>query len=237
MKNLFFIGCSLTYGDDLSSRETHSWPALIAKDTNSTFENYAISGGTNERNLYHTIKNTDQFDHYYIAWTFMSRFTRYRKDNNFEINFNQQLINKLYGDDLSYSAYGKIHYQYWFNELFAFKIWLQQILMLQSYLKDRNLSYTMINTAHNNIDKWSSPWESFIVNTKNLLCFDIMNDEQLFEEHQEIQKYIKEIDKKHFLGWNTWSIEKLLPQYPVGPTNHLLEEGHRAVADYILKHD
>lgn len=238
MSHLFFIGCSYTFGADLSSPATQSWPALVSKSKNSTFENHAMDGGTNDRTIYHTIKNSDRFDHYYIAWTFLNRFTRYRKDNNFEINFNHMLKNDLYGKNLEYNIYGKIHYQYWFNELFAFKIWLQQIILLQSFFRDRKLSYTMINSANNNIDKWTCPWDSFNDTVKSLLCFDRMNDEQLFLEHKEIQKLVDDIDKKHFLGWKQWSIEdSIVKKFPVGPTSHPLTDGHRAIADYILTHD
>jgi hypothetical protein len=238
MTNLFFIGCSFTAGDDLDHPESQAWPALVSKSKNLTFENHAISGGTNERSVYHTIKNSDRFDHYYIAWTFITRFTRYRKDNNFEINFNHQLCNGLYEKNLEFSAYGKIHYQYWYNELFAFKTWLQQIILLQCFFKEKNLSYTMINSADNNLARWSSCWELFNDNVKSLLCFDQMNNEQLFSEHKEIQKLIDNIDKKNFIGWGEWSIQKNIAwHFPRGKTNHPLTEGHQAIADYILTYD
>jgi hypothetical protein len=64
-----------------------------------------------------------------------------------------------------------------------------------------------------------------------------MNDDQLHAEYHEIQQLIKQIDSKHCLGWNTWWITNLDKQYPVGPSGHLLEQGHQAVADYILTND
>ena len=64
-----------------------------------------------------------------------------------------------------------------------------------------------------------------------------MNDDQLYAEHVEIQQLIKQIDQQHFLGWNTWWISDLINQYPVGETGHLLEQGHQAIADYILTND
>lgn len=238
MKHLFFIGCSLTAGDDLDFPSVQAWPALVSKHRGATFENHAMSGGTNERNMYHTIKNSGRFDHYYIAWTYINRFTRYRKDNNFEINWNRQLKNDLYGKNLEYSAYGKIHYLYWYNELFAFKIWLQQIILLQCFFRENHLSYTMVNSADNYLGLWSSPWESFNDNVHSLLCFDRMNDEQLFAEHQEIQKLIIDIDKEHFPGWGEWSIElDVTNKFSVGPTNHPLTDGHQAIANHILAHD
>ena len=90
--SLFFIGCSHTYGDDLVNPGNEAWPALVAEKRKQTFLNAAVSGGTNDRIMYHTIKNIDKFDEFYIAWTFTSRFTRYREDNNYEINFNIEIF-------------------------------------------------------------------------------------------------------------------------------------------------
>ena len=95
----------------------------------------------------------------------------------------------------------------------------------------------MINSCPNNINRWTSDRNSFNDSVKSLLCFDRMNDNQLLTEHYEIQNLLKEINFEHFLGWNNWSITDLHTQYPTGITNHLLEEGHQAVADYILTHD
>jgi hypothetical protein len=235
--SLFFIGCSHTYGDDLANPNTQAWPALIADAKNKSFVNFAVSGGTNDRNVYHTIKNSDLHDHYYIAWTYVNRFTRYRNENNFEINFNPHLTNSLYGNEFSFVDYGKLHYAYWYNELYAFKNWLQQIILVQLYLKSKNKSYTMINSCPNNINRWTSDCDSFNNNVKLLLCFDFMDDNQLMDEHKEIKNLLGEIKFTNYLGWGEWCITDLSSIYPTGPTDHLLEQGHQAVADYILTHD
>jgi len=235
--SLFFIGCSHTHGNDLADPTTQAWPALIANAKNKNFVNFAVGGGTNDRNVYHTIKNSSQFDHYYIAWTYIERFTRYRNENNFEINFNIHLANSLYGNDSTFVDYGKLHYTYWYNELYAFKNWLQQIILVQRYLESKNKSYTMINSCPNNINRWTSGWDLFNNNVKSLLCFDRMDDDQLLDEHKEIKNLLDEINFTNYLEWGKWSITDLLTKYPTGPTNHLLEQGHQAVADYILTHD
>lgn len=235
--SLFFIGCSHTYGDDLADPHTSAWPSLIAKAKNKEFLNFAVSGGTNERIMYQTIKYVDKFDEFYIAWTWTNRFTRYREDNNYEINFNHLLSNKTYGEDPSYYEYGKIHYTFWHNKLYAFKLWLQQIILLQTFLESKSKKYLMLNSANNQIDRWSSGWQNFNNNVKSLLCFDSMNDDQLYAEHVEIQTLLSQIDFSKFYKWGEWDIDALTKIYPVGPTKHLLSEGHKAVANSILTHD
>jgi hypothetical protein len=95
----------------------------------------------------------------------------------------------------------------------------------------------MINATHNNIDKWTAAWQDFNSSVQSLLCFDLMDDDQLYAEHCEIQQLVEQIDLEHFLGWNTWWITDLNKTYSVGSTGHLLDQGHQAVADYILKYD
>jgi len=230
---LYFVGCSHTYGDDLVDK-SQAWPALVAKHHNADFLNDAVSGGTNDRILYQTIKNAAEFDLCYIAWTYTARFTRYRADNNYEVNFNPQLKNTIYGDSSEFKNYGKLHYQIWHNELYSFKIWLQNVILLQRYLDSINKSYIMVNSTNNLIDRWSVDWPLFNSSVKSLLCFDAMDDEQLFKEHIEIQSLMAQINKKNYLGWNEWWLTKSCKIYPTGPTGHALIEGHRYIADYII---
>ena len=234
---LYFNGCSHTWGDDLMSPHEHAWPSLIAKKLNCKFINDSVSGGTNDRIMYRTIKNIHDFDKFYIAWTYTTRFTRYRSDNNYDINFNPQLVNKVYGNCQEFKDYGQLHYAFWHNELYAFKIWLQNIILLQKFFQSENKLYVMVNATNNSIDKWSVGWQDFNSSVKSLLSFDLMDDGQLYAEHCEIQQLIKQINLEHFLGWNTWWITDLNKKYPIGPTAHLLDQGHQAVADYILTND
>ena len=234
---LYFNGCSHTWGDDLAAPLQQAWPSVISKKLDCDFLNDSISGGTNDRIMYRTMKHIDQFDKFYIAWTSTSRFTRYRSDNNYDVNFNPQMIHKLYSENTEFKHYAELHYKFWHNELYAFKLWLQNIILLQRFFESSNKPYVMINSTNNLIDRWTVPWQNFNNSVQSLLCFDRMSDQQLSDEYFEIQNLIDKIDFSKFIGWNTWHITQLSDHYPVGPTEHLLEQGHEQVAEYILKHD
>lgn len=233
---LYFNGCSHTWGDDLADPSTTAWPAVLSKTLGVEFMNDSASGGTNDRIMYRTIKNINQFDKFYIAWTYTTRFTRYRSDNNHDVNFNPPLVHSLYGKDPDFINYGKIHYRTWHNELYAIKLWLQNIVMLQRFFETEEKPYIMVNTANNHLDRWSSGIDDFNDSIKSLVCFDQMSDDLLLQEHQEIQQLLSLIDTTYFVGWNTWCLTNELKKYPVGPTGHLLEQGHSATAEYILNH-
>jgi hypothetical protein len=185
---LYFNGCSHTWGDDLIDLNK-AWPSVIARKLGCEFVNDAVSGGTNDRIVYLTIKNAQNFDKIYIAWTYTSRFTRYRSDNNHEVNFNPQLTHTMYNKKPEYKEYGKWHYQIWHNELYSIKFWLQNIILLQRYLESINKSYVMVNATNNYLERWATNRISFNSSVKSLLCFDVMDDTQL---SKNMQKY------KHF---------------------------------------
>jgi hypothetical protein len=232
---LYFNGCSHTRGDDLASPATQAWPAVLSKTLGHSFLNDAVSGNANDHIMYRTIKNAYEFDKIYIAWTYTERFTRYRPDNNFVVNFVPRLKNAHYGKDPDFINYGKLHYAVWHNQLYSFKLWLQNIIMMQRYLESIKKPYVMVNSSHNQIDRWTSSWENFNSSVQSLLCFDLMNDDQLYQEHEEIQKLLSQINFDHYIGWNTWWLVK--NAFPLGATGHYLSQGHEHIAKYILEHD
>lgn len=231
---IYAIGCSFTYGDELLDPAATAWPAVLSKKLNASVVNDAVCGGTNSRTVYRTIKNLqNEFDLYIVAWTSNTRFTFYKSDNNFEINFNPQLSNSLYEKESFYQDWGQILYSTWYNELYSFKLWLQQIIQLQAVIKKPCL---MINTTNNNMNKWLVARDQFIDSVKSLVNFDLMTDEQLFDEYNEIQYYLSLIDTSMFYNWKEFNIVQLCSRFPCGPGNHILEEGHATLADLIYRH-
>jgi len=237
MKKFYFVGCSMTYGDDLTTPAETAWPALVAKHYDVNFSNDAVSGGANDRIVYRTIKNSDLYDKFYIAWSRTHRFTRYDPKNNFEVSFNTRLNNSIYRNKYEFLEYGKLHYAYWVNELYQFKHWLQQIIFLQNYLSKKNKQYVMISALDNKEKSFDVDWKNFNDSVKNLLCIDLMDDQQLLDEHNEIQQYMNEIDLSKFLNWKSATLADMTKSFPSGPTNHPLEEGHVAMAKFLIDND
>lgn len=232
---IYANGCSFTYGEELVNPSAFAWPVLVASKMNAEINNDAVSGGTNYRTLYRTIKSScNNYDLYLIAWTDYSRFTVYKSDNNFEVNFNIQLKNNLYKNLSEFNTWGAMYYKYWYNELYAFKLWLQQIIQLQSILKNKN--YLMVNTFPNNLTAWLVEKSKFIESVKSLIKFDLMNDEQIFAEYNEINYYIQTIDLSKFYKWGDFYIGQLSKDFPIGPQGHILEQGHEKMADLIYNH-
>ena len=228
---LWETGCSHTYGDDLEDKEK-AWPYLLSDKLNLSCVNNAISGGSNDRIVYETLKsNTSSL--VVIAWTYIERFTQYNTAN-YQINFNPQLKHEMMSNDYTFEQYGKLHYAHWYNDLYAFKLWLQQIILVQSYLIRLNQPYIMINANNNRYNRYSVPHSEFNNSIRDLVCFDLMTDVQLTNEYNEIQKYISMIDLTYFYDI-TFSITDLDSKFATGKTNHLLEDGHAEIARRIYE--
>lgn len=243
---LYFNGCSFTFGDGLERPELYAWPTLVAKE--QEFFNDAVCGGTNDRIVYQTIKHINQFDKFYIAWTSYSRFTMYNPVDNFEVNFNSHLCldaSQHYSDDLKtnffkYEDFGKMYYTYWYNELFSFKKWLQQILLLQSFFEVKKKKYIMFNMLNSNMSKWLTTSDNFNNSIRHLVCFDKMSDEQLLTEHNEIQELASQINTKSFIKWGEcfFKIIDEKEEYKISKNNkHPSIKGHAKIAEIILSNE
>lgn len=242
---LYFNGCSFTHGDELANPQQNSWPSLVSSNLKSNFLNDAVSGGTNCRIIYKTIQSINQYDYFVIAWTFYTRFTEYNPVDNFEINFNPKLAldpSLHYSNDLkeNYSKfvdYGTLYYKHWFNELFEFKKWLQQIVLLQSFFKSNNKPYLMFNAVDNNLSLFLQSREKFINATKHLLeFFDCLDDNQILDECTQIQELNSMIDQSTFIGWNKFNMNTLTNGCKRGHGGHFLEDGHILVANKVLEY-
>jgi hypothetical protein len=241
---LYFNGCSFTHGDELTNPGKDSWPGVVSSELQCAFLNDAVPGGTNDRTVYKTLLNANNYDYFFVAWTHYARFTEYNPIDNFEINFSPQLLldpSLHYSNDLiknysKYKNYGELYYKHWYNELYEFKKWLQQIILLQSFFKAHNKKYLMLNTSNNHLPNWLQPRDKFIASTKHLLAFfNYLNDDQLLEEHTHIQTLNSMIDQSTFIEWNSWAITDLTSIYKCGPGGHILEDGHRAVANKVIE--
>jgi hypothetical protein len=231
---IFVCGDSFTYGEELDNREISAWPYLLAGSLSAELVDTSQKASSNQRIVYQTTKNFfKDFDLYLIAWSEYARFTFYKSDNNYEMAFTPQLADEVYYNHAYYRDWGNTLYKHWFNELFGFKLWLQQIIQVQSLLDGKN--YLMINTFPNNLDCWLSDKYVFIEKVKHLINFDCMNDEQIMEEYDEIQSYMSQIDTSKFYGWGDFYITKLCQSFKIGNGGHILEDGHKHLSELILE--
>lgn len=231
---IYAIGDSWVYGYGLDNPSVESWPAILSKKLNAELCNDSCLSGSNAHFLYRAIKHLENdIDLYIIGWTHTSKFTFYKSDNNHDIHFNFKLQQDQYGDQDYYKSWGKTLYRTWHNRLYAFKLWLQQIIQLQTMFSRFGKKYLMINVHENNLKQWLTPWPEFIDSTKKLINFNLLDDKQILDEYNEIQFYVSQIDKKYFYRWNSFYLQQLEKELLLDKNGHPSSKGHEYIANML----
>ena len=236
INKIFAVGDSYMISPELKNAED-CWVSLLGRKLNAEIVNDSISSASNYRNVFQIVKSLkEDYDYYIILWNPYSRYTFYKNDNNHEVNFNIHMRDSTYGHEKFFKEFASSLYKNWFNNLFGFKILLQQIILTQSLLREHNKQYCMIHGPEQHLSQWLAPRDEFIAKTKDLINFDMMNDKQILDEYEEIQYYISLIDTSKFYGWNTFWMTQLIDKFPTGQNLHLLEEGNQYLANVIYNY-
>lgn len=230
------IGDSSMLGEYLSNPNQESWLSILGQRLNAEVVNDSANSASNYRNVFQLVKNLkENYDFYIIQWGPYSRYTFYKSDTNYEVNFNIHLEYGRWSNEKIYKDWGTVLYKHWHNELYAFKIFLQQIILVQSILKEHNKQYCMIHGPEQHLSRWLAPRDEFISKTKDLINFDIMNDKQILDEYEEIQYYSSLIDTSKFYKWNEFWVTQL-PDVKLASGSHPSKESHQHLADLIYTH-
>jgi hypothetical protein len=206
---LYTFGDSFTYGEELENPQTHSWPSLVAKDLNSEVKNYSLPGCGNEYIVKRVMREVVELDSnhplFLIAWTscgrleFSDEFGTYDVWGGCQRRWKQPVPHRE--TLIKYiTAHNNIEHQY--------RTWLRQCVLLQDFLKARNIEYRFI-TAFDNHSLTQQFWETS-------------------------HPYNQLLDTQNFIGWPDTSLMEMMGNCIKGPRGHPLEEGHRKIADVIF---
>jgi hypothetical protein len=206
---LYTFGDSFTYGEELSDPQTQAWPALVAKNINSELKNYSLPGCGNEYIVKRVMRkvaaiDNDQQQLFLIAWTSCGRLEFADEFGAYDIwagcrrrwkdpqPHREMLIKYI-------TAYNNVQHQY--------RTWLRQCVLLQDFLKVRNINYKFITAFDNHI----------------------LNQQFL----ETAEPYNRLLDTSNFIGWPNTSLMELMGDCEKGPRGHPLIDGHKQIAKAI----
>tara|TARA_B100000123_G_C25676664_1_gene404428 strand:- start:188 stop:844 length:657 start_codon:yes stop_codon:yes gene_type:complete len=206
------LGCSFTYGDEL---ENHfdAWPFLVATHFGWSHNQLARNGSGNERIMRGIIRTIPRnYDYYLIGWTHYARVEHADDIGVFDVWPGQYFksIEEPHRQELCkyFSRHHDIQYLY--------RKYLQNILYAQALLEKNNKKYVMVDAFANHqmrIAGTHMPYRDSESDLSNL------------------------INIQHYLGWSdSTSMVEWAYDTPQGVRGHPLEEGHRKIADKIIKH-
>lgn len=209
-RHLLTLGDSFTYGEELENPIEQSWPSILAHKIGYRLVNLGTPGNSNpaicRQLLSHFAAGVEETPNLVvIGWSSPGRMEFGDMSGNFSVwpgNTGRLITkNRPWREELV-----KYINQYHSNDL-LFEIYLQQVIMVQSFLKEHKIPYLMCNTVGNEY-------------YKNSLL-------------QKFGYYVPMIDKERFIGWSEEGMAEWTYGCAKGPRGHFLNEGHEVVANKI----
>jgi hypothetical protein len=204
------VGDSFTYGDELGDREL-AWPSVLANKLNGTVINKGQSGGSNDciiRNCLECLVS-DDVDLVVIGWTSPGRSEFVDEKGYYDVwpGYAGKLVieeDRLWRGDLV--NYITQHH----SSAAYYEKFLNQVLLMQGFLKSRNQKYVMLNTVQNEHYKRITP--------------------------EKLAPHYNQVDNTHFIEFGTKGMAEWAYGLKQGPRGHFLEDGHMVVANKIYEH-
>ncbi len=204
------VGDSFTYGDELENRE-FAWPSVLANKLNGSVINKGQPGGSNDCILRNCLEYlvSNEVDLVVIGWSSPGRSEFVDEKGYFDIW--PGYMGKLAIDNDRLWRADLVNYitQHHSSEAYYEKF-LNQVLMMQGFLKSRNQKYLMLNTLQNE-------------HYKNLKI-------------DRLIPHCKQVDTSHFVGFRIKGMAEWTHGLKKGPRGHFLEDGHMVVANKLYEH-
>jgi hypothetical protein len=202
------VGCSFTYGEELSHPGSDAWPAVLAGKNVWEVNNQGKGGGSNDRSVRVVFEEIDKgYDLIIVAWTVPDRFEVPFNDVLLDINVNSGIKRNL--------QWATEYYAKHYDRFYSYTKWLRNVIMLQSYLKSRNQKYIFVST----FGMWSD-----------------LRIEAYQEYSEKLDYLIKQVDKEFYVDWPQWGMTDWMGDCPKGPNGHPLQVGHQQIAIRINEH-
>ena len=206
-------GDSFTYGEELSDCNL-SYANLLSQRTGGVCVNIAQPSASNDKILRKTIEYlinplSDSPDLVIIGWTNLGRSEWADETGTYDVwpGYGGNMFIK---DGAIWRRELVDYISKYHDIVYFYKKFLQQVILLQDFLKARDINYVMINT--------------------------IQNEYYKNKHFNEKTWYFDQIDQDRFLGFNQEGMAEWTFGLPQGPNGHFLEEGHQQVADKIYEH-
>lgn len=203
ISRLITFGDSYTFGQELTDPATSSWPALIAKKYNLNLINYAQPGYSNDAIIENVVEHRyTSNDLVIICFSMINRFY-FEDQQGWFVTIPSVKQDTYIRQEITKNLISIVSFSW------LYKRYLNQIILLQNFLKNNNVNYLFCAANHNEID----------LNFNNLKFTDLVNL----------------IDTDLFFGWPHKTFEELTKSLPRGTCGHPLEEAHDVYAINLSK--
>ena len=204
------FGCSFTYGTDLAdwTDQQHScltWPALIAKTLDLSYECHAWPGIGNLQIMHKALEQVSDPEPsvFVINWTWLDRF-------DYMHPINESFLTLRPDGDLDEH---QLYYKYFYNQYHTVLTNAAWIVSVIAMLQARNIKFVMTCMDPILMEIINPNWQ-------DPRSVTLLQD--------QIGPHLSWFDNKTFLQWSRNH------GYPESERWHPLEQAHRAAADYMI---
>lgn len=218
-KKILFVGCSFTAncGFDCDNITKYHWPFLVSDHFDCYYQNAGIGGSSNEEIFYRAVELTSGqcYDLVVIMWSSLGRKWIYFSEPNID---DFTVVNPgplgLRSSSPEVKLFHKLYINHFNNRYVSLKHWLEQIVCLQSYLKNKSQSYVFVKGFDNLIAEFDSitysdkGFENISNEIKILLDFDNVPDYRLLNKIENVQQLIKQVDLHNWIDFKDFSFKQ-----------------------------
>jgi hypothetical protein len=211
-KKILVIGASENHVNDVN--RNYHYITLLQEFANVT--NISIGGMSNDEIFYRSTFEliNSKYDGIIVLWSSIDRKWVYLANNNIDDFTSIKGTSEPMGFNHKLSAvrqYQQLHYVYFNNQYVALKHWLSQIILLQTYLKEKNIPCIMIHDFENFISditnfhySESDGFNNISDDFKNILDFDNQPDSRILKKINELELLVNTINQHDWIDFKNY---------------------------------
>jgi len=208
---LLTVGDSFTYGEELADRNV-AWPYLLGKQLGYEVTNLGKPSKSNTYIVRQAIEHAHEYDLIVIAWSHFARIEFADDHGLYELWPGNR--GNLFNNKLSYRKNLLEYINRHHSDQYLYSQYLINIILLQSYLKQNNKKYIMLDSFNE--------------------CYDPTTPRE--KMRLSMPQLVNQIDSIYYLGWPKETMIEWTYGCSKGSGGHFLEDGHKVVADKIYEH-
>lgn len=226
---IYVEGASLTFGDELKNPETQAWPAILSDLVQADVINNASKGKSNQHMVYDAVNYCSQNKPNLVIVAFgpLGRHLFIRRENNYMVDVSVTGSNSIYNDNKEFKEFKKLFFKYWNNTLYTVYMFLQNVLLLQSFLELRNIPYLFLNS--DNIDEvlklLTISQQDVKIKDYLLDAFCVMDDQQILQTEMQLNSLVSLLNPLYKMDWDFRSL--------INFNTHPTAEQHVTLAKHI----
>jgi hypothetical protein len=199
---LLVAGDSFTYGHNLKDRHLNSWPNQLVKRLGHQLIDKSRPGVSNQYVITQVMEtlHTQNIENVIIGFTDVARYELFQNNDTLQVVPNRKII-----QNYEVEQYNKLYLKHFYNEIHLLRNFINQIVMLEAFLKGKKINYVFFNAFGN----------------RNILI----------ENHKKIN--LNMLSSKTFLGWPYDDMNSLTENFDRLPCGHPDVKAHTFWADML----